>query len=589
MKNKNIFFSFKKSISPLVATILLIVVAVAIIVIVVSWGKGFTQDSFKDANKISTLAEASLSQLTYIQGSVTDEITLRNGSSDITENLTGYMLFSDNPEEYVFLNQVIPFQTTKNFRPNELIKFNLLCHPSEKFVLVLYTSNNEQLNIKINNGKPNIYSCEDYYIDRYSYVYTFSEITDMINTQDYIPITNIYDLNNIRFAESNTFGEGTSFEGTYTGGLDKKYLLLNDIDATETIEWNDGNGWYPLGFEQLIAEEAFSFTGVIDGGGYAIKNLYIYSYMFDFMELMILLEGDVNGLINYSASFMILLDSGEIKNLALENVDFTSSLFVSGFANAIINGAEISRSYVAGDLSGLFGSFGLTLSLSDGYISNSYSLATISTSDICVVVTGFVGEIVGDSTITNSYMSGLISGPEEASSGFIGFYYDGTISSSFWNTEISRQVNSIFDGSIAGVSGKTNSQMKQESTFLDWDFDVIWRIEEGSSFPYLRNINPSFVPTNDYLTPYLEYDYEEVEGILDINLYWENTSSTLPLGYEVYKNNEKISGETLITNFEYEDNGLDSGELHYWYVKAIYEDREIKSNYRYFYDFNMPV
>jgi flagellin-like protein len=43
---------FKKAISPLIATILLIVVAVALIAIVVAWGKSFTTDSLSDATGV---------------------------------------------------------------------------------------------------------------------------------------------------------------------------------------------------------------------------------------------------------------------------------------------------------------------------------------------------------------------------------------------------------------------------------------------------------------------------------------------------------------------------------------------------------
>lgn len=44
--------NMKKAISPLIATILLIVVAVALIAIVVAWGKSFTTDSLSDATGV---------------------------------------------------------------------------------------------------------------------------------------------------------------------------------------------------------------------------------------------------------------------------------------------------------------------------------------------------------------------------------------------------------------------------------------------------------------------------------------------------------------------------------------------------------
>lgn len=44
--------NMKKAVSPLIATILLIVVAVALIAIVVAWGKSFTTDSLADASNV---------------------------------------------------------------------------------------------------------------------------------------------------------------------------------------------------------------------------------------------------------------------------------------------------------------------------------------------------------------------------------------------------------------------------------------------------------------------------------------------------------------------------------------------------------
>ncbi len=48
-----------------------------------------------------------------------------------------------------------------------------------------------------------------------------------------------------------------------------KIILDNDIDCSETREWNDDGDYY-LGFMPL-----YYFEGIFDGQGYAIKNLYI--------------------------------------------------------------------------------------------------------------------------------------------------------------------------------------------------------------------------------------------------------------------------------------------------------------------------
>lgn len=52
--------------------------------------------------------------------------------------------------------------------------------------------------------------------------------------------------------------------------LTEDYILTQDIDATETKNWNNGKGFIPIGFSKYK-----SFSGSFDGKNYKIKNLYI--------------------------------------------------------------------------------------------------------------------------------------------------------------------------------------------------------------------------------------------------------------------------------------------------------------------------
>ncbi len=50
--------------------------------------------------------------------------------------------------------------------------------------------------------------------------------------------------------------------------LGASYSLANDIDATETSNWNAGNGFAPIGISS-------PFTGTFNGNGFTISNLFI--------------------------------------------------------------------------------------------------------------------------------------------------------------------------------------------------------------------------------------------------------------------------------------------------------------------------
>lgn len=97
--------------------------------------------------------------------------------------------------------------------------------------------------------------------------YTEAEITDMIQTQGYIPVASANELNNIRYSVENTFGAGTIWENTYTGGTDKKYIQVKDVDLSI---YSTGIGWQPIGG---ITEAPFQ--GVYDGNSQSINNLFI--------------------------------------------------------------------------------------------------------------------------------------------------------------------------------------------------------------------------------------------------------------------------------------------------------------------------
>jgi hypothetical protein len=75
--------------------------------------------------------------------------------------------------------------------------------------------------------------------------------------------------------------------------------------------------------------------------------------------------------------------------------------------------------------------------------------------------------------ITNSYSIGTVWGSKNVG-GLVGLN-TGNITNSYWDIETSNQTSS------AGGEGKTTEQMKQQTTYIGWDFVSVWviEIEEG--------------------------------------------------------------------------------------------------------------
>jgi len=96
-----------------------------------------------------------------------------------------------------------------------------------------------------------------------------TSITANFLPEEYIPVATAAELNAIRSNTGRVFGAGTAFEGEYTGGLDKKYIQVAAIDLN-VVPFNSGSGWQPLG-----AVWDTPFTGVYDGNGWGIANLFI--------------------------------------------------------------------------------------------------------------------------------------------------------------------------------------------------------------------------------------------------------------------------------------------------------------------------
>lgn len=95
--------------------------------------------------------------------------------------------------------------------------------------------------------------------------------------------------------------------------------------------------------------------------------------------------------------------------------------------------------------------------------------------------------------IYNSYSSGNIEGTSWVG-GLVGYNLAGEIEESFWDVETSGEPNMCGyqeEGYGAGCDpnyGKTTAEMQTQSTFTDvgWDFVDVWLINEGATYPVLR-------------------------------------------------------------------------------------------------------
>ncbi len=276
--------------------------------------------------------------------------------------------------------------------------------------------------------------------------------------------------------------------------LSSDYVLINDIDASDTSSWNNGAGFEPVG------DSVNKFTGSLDGQGYEITDLYI------------------NRPVSGGGLFGNVGSAGIIEDVGLIDLSITfGSDDVGGIAG--YNEGQINQCYISGDVEGGFNTGGLVGNNVDGTVNRCIATGNVTGGlgvgglvgrnegklNQCYansIVTGS-GNVAGGlagynfANLTQCYATGNVTGNSHVG-GLVGYNYEfilqcyatgnvtgdshvgglagsniDTVSLSYWDTETTGLT--ISAGSNPSY-GKTTAEMKRQSTYVDWDFNDVWNI-----------------------------------------------------------------------------------------------------------------
>lgn len=279
--------------------------------------------------------------------------------------------------------------------------------------------------------------------------------------------------------------------------LDGNYALGGDINCYQTINWNSGAGFAPVGPSGLAP-----FTGNFDGRGNTISNLFIYTSA---------ITGC--GLFAYATS------SSSFSNVGLTDVNITGYQYTGALVGT--NYGDINKAYSTGHVYGLSGGTGngglvgynkagsvvsdsySTVNVSmpssiggglvgwheGGLITNSYATGTVSVSAMGGGITG-----MNMATITNSFATGAITEMVGGTCGAIGgWMWDtgGTITNSYWYDNDSDFVTHCYFNGDTGCTKIEDTNGGVSWFYLDtngpltsWNFNTTWR-EVSGSYPVL--------------------------------------------------------------------------------------------------------
>lgn len=253
---------------------------------------------------------------------------------------------------------------------------------------------------------------------------------------------------------------------------DAYWKLTTNITLTEA--------WTPV----PSGPEEGGFSGTFDGDGYAIDN--------------VILEDTQNFRSNPTGFFR--KNSGAIKNLTISGTMTQASSGISGGTMVYDNSGVIENCSVTANISltnlnthsracPYVGGFVYSNSEA-GIIRNCYARASISYGGQTDIhnpwyIAGFAAENRG--TIENCYACG--STPKGSST------YEDANGKGFVGLTSSDVTNCFYDKDAAGSTDVTGGSfprsataMKMQATYVNWDFDSIWDIDEDANdgYPYLQ-------------------------------------------------------------------------------------------------------
>ncbi|MBI2426025.1 MAG: PASTA domain-containing protein [Candidatus Hydrogenedentes bacterium] len=227
--------------------------------------------------------------------------------------------------------------------------------------------------------------------------------------------------------------------------LDGQYILINDIDASDTANWNEGLGFEPIG------SAVNPFTGTLDGDGFTINGLTINRPAMDYVGLFRYLGVNAS-IIN------LVLDGGAIQGRdyvgvlaadcrgAIQQCETRVPVLGNNYVGGMVawNRGTMEDCSAMGDITATGYAVGGFVGSNEEDMSNCHSSG---------IVSGLwaVGAFAGDSsgTLAGCTASGDVSGFDKTG-GLVGQCRDGEVSDCSTTGTIQGR------GLVGGLIGETN-------------------------------------------------------------------------------------------------------------------------------------
>ncbi|MGH1199971.1 type II secretion system protein [Bacillus paranthracis] len=260
------------------------------------------------------------------------------------------------------------------------------------------------------------------------------------------------------------------------------YKLKNDIEGCVTKEWNNGKGFEPLDY----------FTGNLLPNNFYINNLYINRPTEDNIGIVKQLKispGSFFGVKLNKPSVIGnndvgivtgTLSQGKLDGVRIENGYVEGKQNVGGIIGSNDTLASIFQSNFNGEVIGDINVGGLAGKTTRLDITDSFVRAKVIGND-------FIGGLVGNrsdqfQSINKVYIDVTLQGKTNVR------VLNGTSTGKDFITNVFYSKDKAAGITIDAGTGKTDTEMKNQTTFTDFDFTTKWNINgtTNDGFPYLK-------------------------------------------------------------------------------------------------------
>lgn len=304
------------------------------------------------------------------------------------------------------------------------------------------------------------------------------------------------------------------------------YILMNDLDSStpgyEELAGptaDGGQGWLPIRCPTVPAYPWF--TGVFEGQGYEIRDLFINRPDTERVGL-----------------FSQIIRLGEIRNVRLVNASVTGGEIVGGLVGMMWRDSPthgLTNCYFSGNVTGTDFVGGLLGDNARGSVNNSHATGSVTGANR---VGGLVGHNRENGTVSNSYASGNVTG-NDGVGGLVGgnwgnlsnSYATGSVTGNEWVGGLAGQNshtvsnsyatgNVTGNGQVGGLLGRNDEGLVSNSYSTgsvtgNYGFGGLVGVDTGTVTNCFWDIETSGLPSSDGGTGKTTAEMQDIATFLD--------------------------------------------------------------------------